>query len=59
MNGQFDNGYLNTFRKKPAIVYDTCKKTCNIQNCKCNNEINGICGLSCKTKIKLTEYLLP
>lgn len=58
MNGQFDRGFINSYRKKPAIIFDSCKKTKN-NPCKCDPNTTGICGLKCKPKTTLIEYSTP
>lgn len=59
MDGQFDRGYINTFRTKPALIYAPVCKLKKCDTCGCTVEANGVCGMRCKPKITLTEYDNP
>ena len=59
MDGQYDRGFINTFREKPAIIYAPVCKPKKCDKCKCHIDADGICGLRCRPKVTLIEYNSP
>lgn len=59
MDGQYDRGFINSFREKPAIIFAPKCKPKKCSRCNCTIEANGVCGQTCKTKITLVEYDSP